>query len=258
MPPLHVLFTVNSSLLIWSEHTKLLIDGLHGPSLQFSDMAPQARLGLSQSTPPFDHIDALLFTHGHPDHFSLKEVSTFLAGHSVSCIILPADSGQPPETDGVLRPLLPPSTQYLKPCTAPWAERSYTLGDFKITYLHTPHIPMPLWPCEHYSILLEYHGTTVFIGGDMAFPGGEQLQLLCAKGIDYGFFVPFYILHRNGQRALSTLHPKMSYIYHMPFPEKKSQEFLELVDQHMAVYAERLAPIQLLRPGMPVFTIPAD
>lgn len=258
MPPLHILSTVNSSLLIWSSRTKLLIDGLHRPSLQFSDMTPEAKYGLSHSIPPFDQIDALLFTHGHPDHFSLERTTAFLSNHSVPTLILPAKAGQSALADQLLSMHLPASTQYISPSAALWEECVYTIGDFKVTYLRTPHIHMPLWPCDHYSILLEYHGTTVFIGGDMAFPTEDQLQFLLSKKIDYGFFVPFYILHRDGHRALTKLRLRMAYLYHIPFPEEKSKEFLTLVEQHMQQYAKRLAPIQLLRPGTPAFTIPAD
>ena len=253
--PLNVLFTVNSSLLVWNEHTKLLIDGLHGSALQFSPMSPLARHGLAEGLPPFNDVDYLLFTHGHPDHFSLPEVTGFLARHSVSGLALPPRSGQDPGVDAAVARALPASARFLQPDVPPWSECTYTLGDFTVTYLHTPHITAPFNPECHYSILLRANGITLFIGGDAAFPNAGQLELLCRKGIDYGFFIPFYLFHRDGRQTLSALHPKMTYIYHTPYERPENRDFLSLVEGSMRTHAVRLSPITLLRPDAPQFAL---
>lgn len=268
MSPLHVLSTVNSSLLIWSDNTKILIDGIHGPSLEFSDMAPQAVRGLAENIPPFDGIDALLFTHGHPDHFDLAKTVHYLERHSaaseltekgahlVSDVFLPVGGGQPDESDETLSRLLPPPARYVAPCGEPWQELVYQVGDFKVTYLHTEHVYMPIWASENYSILLEYQGMTIFVAGDMAFPTEAQLEYLKSKHIDYGFLVPFFILHRDGVKALKALDLKRTYIYHLPFVERKGMEFLALVEKRAATLAPRMPSLRLLLPGGPIFTLP--
>ena len=255
MSQIHFLFTVNSSLLVWTGRTKLLIDGLHGPAFDFSPMTPTARRGLAQGIPPFDRVDYLLFTHGHPDHFSLSEAAAFLSRHTVAGLILPPDSGQPEGTDGVLAPLLPASTSYFRPQVPPWETCVYQLGDFKVTYLHAPHIKAPVPARQHYSILLEHGSTTVFIGGDAGFPSDEHLACLTARHIDYGFFIPFYLFHRDGQRVITSLRLKMAYIYHIPYRRPENQDFLSFIQSSMDTHAAQLAPITLLAPDAPAFTL---
>lgn len=259
MPSLNVLSTVNSSLLIWSEHTKILIDGLHARSLEFSGMDPRIRESLDCGTQPFDHIDYLAFTHGHPDHFSLDETVHFLSGHNVKAVVLPPGSGEPDETDAVLTPLLAsavPPIRYLQPRIAPWEECSCQLGEFMVTFIGTPHIPAPSCPEHCCSILLEYHGTRVFIGGDLAFPDTGQLKYLQEKHMDYSFMIPFYITHRDGRKVLEALNSKMTYIYHLPYPREDNQVFLRLVEKKAASLGSQYPPIRLLMPGGPAFMIP--
>lgn len=256
MQQLNLLYTVNSSLLLWNEHTKLLVDGLHDPALLFSPMTATASKGLSQNIPPFDNIDYLVFTHGHPDHFSLPRTQEYLANHTVSALILPPESGGPENASVVIRSMLPPLTGFIEPCMGPWEERTYTLGNFKATYIGTPHIRAPLPPKYNYSVILSVEGMNIFIGGDLNFPKGAQLDYLISKKIDYGFFNPFFLLHRDGQKALSALHLKMVYIYHIPYERPDNRDFLVMIDESMRSNGKRLAPITLLFPDAPQFSLP--
>ncbi|MBR3398112.1 MAG: MBL fold metallo-hydrolase [Lachnospiraceae bacterium] len=258
MLSLNVLSTVNSSLLIWSEHTKVLIDGLHTRSLDFSGMSPRIRDSLDRGIPPFNDIDYLAFTHGHPDHFSLDETEHYLSGHNVKALVLPPGSGEPDRTDDILVPLFAsscPPIRYIQPCTAPWEECSYQLGDFKVTYVHTPHIAAPSYPEHNYSILLEHQDMTVFIGGDLAFPAGKQLEYLQDKHIDYCFMIPFYIMHRTGRKVLEALDSRMTYIYHIPYSRDDNQVFLNHVKRSAVSYGSQYPPIRLLMPDSPAFSV---
>lgn len=251
---INVLYTVNCGLVVWCEHTKLFIDGIHGTGIWFSSTPKVVLEYLHCGISPFDNINYLMFTHGHPDHFDLPETVRFLSEHPAATVVLPLKSGQPEETETVFSQLANSPT-YLYPSVAPWKTCCYSLGDFKVTYINTPHIPAPLMPEYHYSILLQYEDLKIFIGGDLDFPERNQLRWLIKQKIDYAFFNPFFIFHRKGQQAIAALNLKMTYIYHIPYPEEGNDDLLVQIRKSMAAQSKRPAPVHLLAPGCPAFVL---
>lgn len=80
----------NAGLLIEYRGAKLLLDAVYGTEPQpFSNIPPDVMQKLMTGQPPFEHIDCLLFTHLHPDHFSPKLLRTLLETGRVGGVILP-------------------------------------------------------------------------------------------------------------------------------------------------------------------------
>ena len=75
--PVTVTFVGNSGFLITVGDTKILIDGLFEgfPGYALPDDELQQLLG---AEPPFDHLDLILATHDHGDHFSARMVCQHL------------------------------------------------------------------------------------------------------------------------------------------------------------------------------------
>ena len=75
--PVTVTFVGNSGFLITVGDTKILIDGLFEgfPGYALPDDELQQLLG---AEPPFDHLDLILRTHDHGDHFSARMVCQHL------------------------------------------------------------------------------------------------------------------------------------------------------------------------------------
>ena len=70
-PRLAVTYIANCGYMVETEHKKVIIDGLLAPSehnYYFKPTDSVANL-MRTAQPPFDHVDLILFTHVHDDHF---------------------------------------------------------------------------------------------------------------------------------------------------------------------------------------------
>ncbi len=80
----------NAGLLLRYQDTSILLDALFSVDSSSSCQPSCAtREKLLRGVPPFDHVDYVLFTHLHKDHFSPELTWEFLRRHTIKGLILP-------------------------------------------------------------------------------------------------------------------------------------------------------------------------
>ena len=81
--PVELTFIANEGVMIHQGETRVLIDALTWNSYDgtYALASDEARTAMINGLPPFDGIDALLFTHIHGDHSDASAAVEFLAGN---------------------------------------------------------------------------------------------------------------------------------------------------------------------------------
>ena len=87
---LTVTLVANAGLVLEYCGTKLLVDAVYGPENHpFSNVSAEMWQKMKAGEGIFKNVDALLFTHAHPDHFSPRMTMEYLEHQRVKGIFLP-------------------------------------------------------------------------------------------------------------------------------------------------------------------------
>jgi len=88
--PAEVTYLGNEGIMVSDGKTKLLFDPLYPRGFGVYQMVPDDMLAaIMAGTPPFDNVDAIFFSHMHPDHFSVEDAITYLETHPETQLYAP-------------------------------------------------------------------------------------------------------------------------------------------------------------------------
>lgn len=201
----NIFHTVNAGLYLWSGETGLLIDGLHAGRAQgFSPLPEGVGRALRTHCGLFAHLNALLFTHLHGDHYDRALLLEALRVEVPPLVYGPELS----ETSVEARPIRP----------GLWF---FHAGQAHVLCLETVHDGEVFRGDPHRSLLVRVNGESIFIAGD-ALLRPDQAGVL---GEYYGepvaaAFVNLYQLAgEEGLAFLRALAPRRIFLYHEPFPQ---------------------------------------
>ncbi|MDF2530430.1 MAG: hypothetical protein K0Q65_11 [Clostridia bacterium] len=83
-----LIYVANAGVLINIDGKKVLIDGLNNAEYPLYKSTPlEISEQITEGIPPFDHIDVMLITHNHSDHFDVESVVRFLNKNSDAAVI---------------------------------------------------------------------------------------------------------------------------------------------------------------------------
>ena len=87
-----VTLLANAGLLFQYDGYSILLDALQcSEKAPFSPLPPALWQALLSASGRFSRIGALLFTHLHPDHFSVDMTLQYLHRHPVPVVMMPHD-----------------------------------------------------------------------------------------------------------------------------------------------------------------------
>lgn len=84
-----LLYLANCGVLLRHNGTSLLLDGLITDSALFDRIPKTAETLLIEGCEPYSHVDLLVFSHLHFDHFSLVKTLRFLEHHPETKLLVP-------------------------------------------------------------------------------------------------------------------------------------------------------------------------
>jgi len=91
--PLTLTYVANMGVLLTSGATKVLIDALFDkPNPDYRAPAPETLDRIMTGAAPFDGVDLVLVTHGHPDHFDPDLALRYLEARPEPLLAAPADA----------------------------------------------------------------------------------------------------------------------------------------------------------------------
>lgn len=193
---LEILYLYNSGVLLSYGEEALLFDGVFDDSNFFDKMPPGYKETLMKKEIPFEHVNALLFTHCHNDHYDADTVNKFAGKYSTAEIIAPIEG-------------------YEDKLIGEWG--MFTIGLFDIEYLKTRHIFAGDLTCDNYVYKITAGERSIVITGDTDPNSFDKIIDRFGKDADV-FLINAATFLYEMKRPEDTLlkHVKNLFVYHLP------------------------------------------
>lgn len=201
---------------------------------------------------PYDHIDWLMFTHGHQDHFDWKKTKHYLKKNHISGILLPPESGY---TDCCMNDVEEAAEDYniefLHPELHKWQNFTFHAGDFTVTEIYVPHSGKEYSGIRNTTLLLQVGNKCLYIAGDGDYADPGHAGILQDLRIDWGFFNPYYQLIYSGRKMIASLDINKVYIYHMPYEKDDTGSLYSKTVRAVQRLGDTGRPVIILQPDTP-------
>lgn len=216
-----IFHSVNSGLYLFSGRTGILLDGLFGPGPYqcFSPFPAPLRKQMLSRTGMFAHLDALLFSHVHGDHYDADAAYFLRRAHGD----LPFYLIDAPDNTLCPQQLAPRITQL-------------AIGDFSVRMLRTAHNGVSrkdpaLFRVSHQVFLIRCRKEQFLIAAD-GLLGKEEAALLTPFGaVDLVFCNAYHLSDPKGLEFLKVLRPSRVALYHLPFEQDDVYRYRSLAKQ---------------------------
>ena len=229
-----IIFTVNSGMLINSGNTSILVDSIYGK--EGRDLFSRPNKGLMRDMlngePPFDKVDAFLFTHLHVDHGSPYMISD-IKNKNIPVIF--------PYTGRYERGFRDVKNPKIYFDFTDKKEQIVNIGEAKIIGIPTIHAGRKLLNTEHFSLIIELDGKRLLIAGDVSDDDENLAKAVSEREFDVAFVNYSEISREKGRYLINKLiKPKRLFLYHLPLPEDDKHDFLETTRKNLIKYKDDL------------------
>jgi L-ascorbate metabolism protein UlaG (beta-lactamase superfamily) len=163
---LDITYLGNMGVLIEAGNRRVVIDGLHhgGVSHDYTEVPAEMLAALETAREPFGHLDFLLVTHRHADHFDPASVRSRLSRDSTVMIVAARETVDSLFADGSRSSSRPPTVRAITP--APGTEERVERDGVTVRVLNLPHNPVRSRRPENVGFLVQLGGHTVLHVGD--------------------------------------------------------------------------------------------
>lgn len=227
-----VFHSVNSGLYLWDGENGLLVDGIHqGREEGCSPMPEFLSMQMRRGSGLFAHLNGLLFTHLHRDHYDPARVHCLLREHPELPFYTPGSHCGPTAVCSVRR-----------------GECTVRMGSAYILARNTVHDGERFRGDAHQSYLIRMGGETFFIAGDAALTPEDAAAFSGFYGgeVDAGFFNLYQLSSPQGQDFLRILCPRRIFLEHLPFREDDRFHYRSLARQAARSLPEDLPRVEIL------------
>ncbi len=213
----------NAGIYMRDKKHSFLIDGLYGGNQFFNQKPSDVCEAAGGKGHLFRHIDILLFTHRHEDHFSSQYVNSYLCHNRVDRAYVPVASGRrlPYEDPGTIT-RLGGSVDIMavgQKDEALFYEQIFPT--VWVVFFRTRHIGTADFDIPHYSIALIVDGNSYLFMGDTDWscPVRNIQRILRGTNLKSVFVNPLSYGDRRRKPWLAGLgHPQVL-LYHIPFAD---------------------------------------
>lgn len=213
-----ITYVANEGFLISGAGRKVLIDGIFTEGFGRFYTPTADALGKERNAlPPFDHIDAVLITHYHPDHIDPAAVVQHLSNDRQAVLI------GPPQVGDLLKPVNgyeAVAKQILVVSPGPGVTTETSVQDIKVKSMALQHMSDDKRTTQNLGFIFSIGGLKVLHVGDAGTGDvGEYERLNLAKeNIDIAFMHDFFFESDNleaGRRMIGYIKPKAIILMHM-------------------------------------------
>lgn len=231
-----IFHTVNFGLYIRSGDAAILCDGLFNKIEGFSDTPEEIKRQLREGAGMFSDLDAAVFTHRHPDHYSPELVSLL-----AKCPGPPA-VWYPEAGDSALHfERLSPELSLAR------------IGNTELYAMKTVHDGSRFKDVAHVSLLLRSEGTAIFIAGDAALGERESAILKAFEPVSAGFFMFYQLYSAPGRHFAREMKFREIYLCHLPLPGDDAFSYRRMAERLKAGFPADLQKIHITEPMSNLF-----
>lgn len=244
----------NAGVMVRGGGLGLLVDGVHDQDGHpFSRVSVEDREHMARGEGIYVHLDYLLFTHEHPDHFTPGLALELLRRRPVRGVFLPdaaegspelaryrdalAEKGVPHWSLG----LLPGQTRTVKPEPG-----------LSVTAVGARHMGPQFREARNDCLLVSLAGMNLLFTGDADHVPEYYGDALRGVNLDAVFVNPIFFHNPDGQAIIDGIfRPREVFIYHMP-PEGRDPFHLAFtVRRALERYGRPDLPVHVLDAGNP-------
>lgn len=213
---IQVQYIGNMGVLISSEESSVLIDGLHTEYNKDSYLFPPQSLvdSLTQASGDFPFISVIAATHFHGDHLDAEQVVRFLEVNQSSVFLGSRQSAR--LVKEVSKEL---DDQIVIIDTDTYQKQTVDLGDISVTGFYMNHAgPERHGTVQNVGYIVDIHGTKILHVGDSNWFEEAFNELnLNTEDIDIAIF-PFWMLldEENSTKLTGWVNPKHIIATHLP------------------------------------------
>ncbi|WP_028582594.1 MBL fold metallo-hydrolase [Desulfogranum japonicum] len=248
----------NAGVLVEHKGVGLLVDGIHHEEGHlFSKVTRDDLQHMQQGTGVFTHLDYLLFTHEHPDHFTPGHVLQHIRSRAVKGIILPGES----QGSAELRKLYSQARKRYIPVWSfdvkPGSTKQVHLADgLHVTGIGARHMGPQYASVQNSCFLLTWAGRNLLFTGDADHVTEYFQDALDEVSLDAVFVNPLFYHNPIGQEIIQDIFcPKAVVIYHMPFEQDDTLPFSYMVESDMKRYAHHSRSTHVFREKKQIFIL---
>jgi len=215
---IEITYVANEGFLISDAGRKVLIDGIFTEGFgRFYTPTAEILNKERNALPPFDHLDALLVSHYHPDHINPADVVQHLANDRQTVLI------GPPQVNDLLKPIngyeaIAQQILIVSPGSGDAIESS--VRDIKIKSVALQHMNDAERKHQNLGFLLSLGGFKLFHVGDAGVNDVAEYKnlKLAGENIDIAFLSHFWFDNENvgnAREIIGDIKPKAIVLMHM-------------------------------------------
>lgn len=255
---IEITLIANAGVLVEHAGIGLLVDGVHHqqghifPRVSRSDL-----MAMRQGTGVFSHLNFLLFTHEHPDHFSPSYVIELIHAREIQGIILPNCNKPSAELrlllNHIRRKGIPFWSLGLQPGTTQDIKLTH---DISVTAIGTTHMAPQYQHLANDCFVLHLGDKNLLFTGDGDTIGEYYAPALAGMDLDAVFVNPLFYHHPLGQEIIDTIfRPRTIVIYHMPHKDQDPMRLALMVKKSRQRYERPQIPTIVLEHDKQVLEI---
>lgn len=197
MPHCTVTLSANAGGALSLGCTRLWYDAMHRQKVPgFSTISP-ALMEALEETPAFFDPDLILYSHCHPDHFSLPLLSAARQLWPRAKLLLP----EPHFPDQILLE----------------GQTSLSLAGLELRFAPLPHDGAQYADVANYGCILRSGNYRVLLAGDCAVASPALKDFAGSDPIDLAILNFPWLTLSKGREAIAALRPRHLLIWHLPF-----------------------------------------
>jgi len=181
-------YVCSSGFVVRTEKGGFAVDAPNALCDPYRSMDREEALALSLARGKYKGIEALLFTHSHPDHRDTELSKSFQALGKAVFEALPdyPDHGV------------------------------FGGKDWKAEFFRIPHSGAEYSHVSHFTFLVSAQGKTLYFGGDGEYEAGSQSKALQGRKVDVAIFNPIVTFSEKNLETLHAIGAAKNLICHLP------------------------------------------
>ena len=232
---IQVTLTANAGVLVRCRDTAILLDALFNDKEQAycspSSAVLEKMLG---GEPPFEHIDYVMFTHLHADHFSAELTKEFLRRRTVKGLLLPASDRL--EQAGFFSFVRETGTPcYVLPEQA--LKTVFRLSpEIQVAAFRTLHLDKKYHDVPHFCYRITVGDQKLLFTSDVDYTE-ESFAFLERETLRAVFVNPLFFSDLQRRRFFhGSLRAETVVVYHTPFPEEGGDPFRRMLSRNLEAW----------------------